>query len=210
MTAAPPDSIRLAADCSERAPRRYVKQSPQPTADCGDFAIWAILTALLGGTVLIPSSGDVLKTEVAIEDVVHLGGLTAQTEVDAMVLVDETDITIAIESHGRISRIAIGNLVALPSFGPAVGRGPTVGCVEDFPVDGDMAAALQVGGMVARGTSWHRLESHIDLATVGILGWDEEYLAIAVVVDGGCTAVVLLRGYRLCPTAVLALAGDDN
>ena len=66
--------------------------------------------------------------------------------------------------------------------------------------------------MVAWGATGHRLESHIDAAAVGIEGWDEEYLAIAVVVDGGSTAVVLLRGYRLCPTAVLALAvgvGED-
>ena len=48
-----------------------------------------------------------------------------------------------------------------------------------------MAAALKVGGMVARGATGHRLESHIDLTAVGIEGWDEEYLAIAVVVDGG-------------------------
>lgn len=104
LTAAPPDSIWLAGAAIHRlgllGESAATMRKTIPAADCGDFAIWTILTALLGGTVLIPSSGDVLKTEVAIEDVVHLGGLTAQTEVDAMVFIDEADIAIAVERHG--------------------------------------------------------------------------------------------------------------
>lgn len=106
LTATPPDSIWLAGAAIHRlgllgeSAATMRKTIPAADADCGDFAIWAILTALLGGTILIPSSGDVLKTEVAIEDVVHLGGLTAQTEVDAMVFIDEADIAIAVERHG--------------------------------------------------------------------------------------------------------------
>lgn len=104
LTATPPDSIWLAGAAIHRlgllGESAATMRKTIPAADCGDFAIWAILTALLGGAVLIPSSGDVLKTEVAIEDVVHLGGLTAQTEVDAMVFIDEADIAIAVERHG--------------------------------------------------------------------------------------------------------------
>ena len=43
--------------------------------------------------------------------------------------------------------------MALPAINPFVGSAPAVGRVERFPIDGDMAATFQIGGMVAGGAA---------------------------------------------------------
>ena len=150
----------------------------------------------------IGSSRDRFQGERPESQIVDLHVLTATTQLHAIVLIDKSDLSFAIEHHRGISRVGGSHLVTGPSGQETVGRRIIGRRGQHLPVDRDMATTLHVAGTSLGIAEGDGLQGDMHRLTVTSLGRHDQDLTIGGVVLAGRTPFQRCRGNRLCPTAL--------